>query len=152
LSPHGIHHYIHLLLYHLPVLGLTHRIDFYFRWEVSVLWLVSSAGDIAFFLIFPLLTVLRQEMTTILLIVVPFVTLVFGTSLVPLVQLLIQLLVALAKPFNCYCQGLHLPFQGVGGIPCLLVNGSYRSCLDHATLCLRSGGMANHSFPIDDTN
>ena len=29
----------------------------------------------------------------------------------------------------------------------LLINGSHRSCLDHATLCLSSDDMTNHSSP-----
>ena len=89
----------------------------------------------------------HQEMTTVLLIVVPFVALVFWASLLPLVQLLLQLLVALGKSFDCCRQGLHLSFQGVRGIPCLLVDGSHRTRLDHATLYLRSSDTANHLFP-----
>lgn len=92
---------------------------------VSVLWSILPIWDIAFFLIFLLLTVPHREMTTILLVIVPFVTLVFGMSLVPLVHLLLQLLVALGKTFDCCYQGLNLPLQGVGGIPYLLVNGSH---------------------------
>ena len=128
-------------------LSYAHYIDFYFRQAISVLQSILSARDVTFFLILPLLTIPHREMTTILLIVVPFVALVFWASLLPLVQLLLQLLVALGKSFDCCRQGLHLSFQGVRGIPCLLVDGSRRTRLDHATLYLRSSDTANHLFP-----
>ena len=45
--------------------------------------------------------------------------------------------------------------QGIGGVPCLLVDGSHWSCLDHVTICLRSNDAADHSLslqtaPTDD--
>ena len=43
-------------------------------------------------------------------------------------------------------------FQGVGGVPYFLVDGSHWMCLDHATLCLRNGGMANHLFLTNGVN
>ena len=42
--------------------------------------------------------------------------LVIGTSFVPLVQLLLQLLIALGEPLDYSGEGLHLPFQGVEGV------------------------------------
>lgn len=52
-SHHGIHHHVHLLLHHLHILGYMHRTDFYFRGAASVFWTVSSARNVALFLVFP---------------------------------------------------------------------------------------------------
>ena len=76
--------------------------------------------------------------------------LVVGTLFIPLVQLLFQLLIVLGESLNCRDEGLHLPFQGVGGVSGLLDDDKSR--LDHATLCFRSDDTANHLFPIDDAN
>ena len=74
-------------------------------------------------------------------------------SLVPLVQLLLQLLVALHESFYRRNKGLHLSFQGIGGVPCFLVGGSHGVCLDHATLCLRASDKVSHEFfPTDSAN
>ena len=55
LSPHSIHHHVHLLLHHLHILGYAHCTDFYFRRTTSVFQAVPSAKDVALFLVFPLL-------------------------------------------------------------------------------------------------
>ena len=47
--------------------------------------LIPPVGDVAFFLIFPFPSAFCQEVTTILLFVVPFVILILRTSFVPLV-------------------------------------------------------------------
>ena len=87
-----------------------------FGWAVSVLLLIPPAGGVAFFLIFPFLLIPRREVVVVALVIVPFVMLVIGTSFVPLVQLLLQLLIALSEPLDYSGEGLHLPFQGVGGV------------------------------------
>ena len=46
----------------------------------------------------------------------PFIMLVIGTSFVPLVQLLLQLLITLGESLDYCGEGLHLPFQGVEGV------------------------------------
>ena len=90
-----------------------------------ILLLILPIGGIAFFLIFPFILIPRREVAIIVLVIVPFVMLVVGTLFVPLVQLLLQLLIALGEPLDCHDEGLHFPFQGVGGVSDLLDDGSY---------------------------
>ena len=62
----------------------------------------------------------------------------------------INLMILLCESFDCHGEGLHLPLQGVRGAFGLLLVVTID--LDHAILCLRSGDMANHSFPTEDAN
>ena len=124
-SPHGIHHHLHLFLHHLHILGHAHCIDFHFKGTASILQIVPSTRDVALVLVFLLLSAPCGQVTTILLVVISLVAWAFLASLVLLVQLLLQLLVALGELLYYCSQGLHLSFQGVGRIHCFLGDGSH---------------------------
>ena len=94
----------------------AYRSALQFGWAVSVLLSILPVGSVAFFLIFPFLPIPRREVVVVTLVIVPFVMLVIGMSFVPLVQLLLQLLIALGELLDCRGKGLHLPFRGVGGV------------------------------------
>lgn len=79
------------------------------------------ASNVAFFLIFPLLSISRRGVAIVLLFIVLFIM----VSFVPLDQLLLQLLIAFGEPLNHGGEGLHLSFQDVGWVPGLLVDGSH---------------------------
>ena len=73
-------------------------------------WSVSSCQSFVFFLVVPSLPISQQVMAIILLFIVPLVMLVVWTSFVPLVQLLLQLLIALGESFDCRDEGLRSSF------------------------------------------
>ena len=58
-SSYGIHHRIHLFLHHLHILDHVHRTYFYFGGAADILQTIPSIRDIAFFLVFPLLSASR---------------------------------------------------------------------------------------------
>ena len=135
----------HFLFRHLHVLHRAHHATFQFGRTVRVFPLVQLASNIASFWIFSFLLISCWGVAIILLFIISFILSVAKTAFVPLVQLLLHLLIALGESLNYCGKGLHLPFQCIGGVSSLLVNGSNRSHLDHATLCLRNGYTANHS-------
>ena len=82
---------------------------------ISVLLLIPSTSNIAFVLIFPFLPISYWGVVVVVFATIPFVTLIVRSSLIPLVQLLSQLLIALGKPLNCCGEDLHLSLQGIVG-------------------------------------
>jgi len=92
---------------------------------VCVLLSFLPVGYISFFLFFSLLLISHWGMAIIPLFIISFITLVVGTSFIPLGQLLFRLLIALGELLDCSSEGLHLSFKGVGWVPGLLVDGSH---------------------------
>ena len=77
-----------------------HYATLQFKRAVHILLPLLLAGDVALFLVFPFPLVSHWEVTIVLLFVVPFVLLIAETLLIPLIQLLLQLLVVLGEPLN----------------------------------------------------
>jgi len=85
---------------------------------------------------------------------VPFVTLIVRSSLIPLVQLLSQLLIALGKPLNCCGEDLHLSLQGIVGFLVSWLMVAIDRVWTMQLFCLRSNDIVNHlslqTAPTDD--
>ena len=83
--------------------------------------MVLPTDDVAFLLVVPFLVIIRQGTIVIALVPILCVIMVVQFLLIPLLQLLFQLVVPLSESFNCYSKGLYLPLQCIRRVVSWLV-------------------------------
>ena len=71
------------------------------------------------------LVIVYRGMVIVMFATALIVILMVQMLFVPLAQLSFQLMILLGEPLNHCGEGLHLPFQGVGQVSSLLVDGSH---------------------------